>query len=140
MTPVYRAPMRSRRDDVDPGASVARALARGRCGMGEITDLRAESRLERLASAPLWAFVWTRTPDGQTYVGRLTGPLRDDVGGAEVDLVHVRDTDWIREPVDPVLVPAGVAQTFARGGRNFQRIHTEGVEPQTAALWERLTD
>jgi hypothetical protein len=139
MTPVYRAPMRSRRDDVDPAAAVERALAHGVCGMGEALDPRAGRRLERLASAPLEAFVWTRTPDGETYVGRLTGPLRDDVGGAEVDLVHVRDTDWIREPVDPVLVPAGVAQTFARGGRNFQRIHTEGVEPQTAALWERLT-
>jgi len=140
MTPVYRAPMRSRRDDIDPGAALDRALAQGVCGMGEALDPRAERRLERLAAAPLEAFVWARTPDGATYVGRLRGPLRYDADGAEIDLVNVRDTDWILEPVDPALVPAGVAHTFARGGRNFQRIHTEGVEPQTAALWERLTD
>lgn len=138
MTPVYRAPMRSRRDDIDAGAGARRALSIGVCGMGEATEPRSERRLERLASAPIGAFVWTRDADGRAYVGRLTGPLRYDAGGLGVDLVNVRDTDWVTEPVEPALVPTGVARTFARGGRNFQRIHTDDVEAQTASLWTRL--
>jgi hypothetical protein len=130
--------MRSRRDDIDHGATVRRALTTGVCGMGEATDERAERRLERFVAAPEGAYVWTRDPDGGTYVGRLTGSWRRDPEGAQVDLVHVRDTDWIAEPVDPALLPAAVAQTFARGGRNFQQIHPGDVEAQTDSLWARL--
>ena len=136
--PVYRTPLRSRRDDVDHAAAVERALRLGVVGMGEATDERAERRLDRFAAAPVGAFVWTRHPDGRTYVGRLTGPLRHDAGGAAVDLVNVRDCDWGGPPVDPSLVPAAVAQTFARGGRNLQQIHPGDVEAQTASLWRRL--
>jgi hypothetical protein len=53
--------------------------------------------------------------------------------------VNVRDTEWITEPVDPALVPAAVAQAFARGGRNVQQIHPGDVEAETARLWERLS-
>ncbi|MDH6287585.1 hypothetical protein M2275_002489 [Rhodococcus opacus] len=47
MTPtdVYRAPMRSRRDDVDPGLAVQRALAMDVCGIGGLlapTSRRSE--------------------------------------------------------------------------------------------------
>ncbi len=96
--------------------------------MGEADDVRAERRLERFASAPLGSFVWTRDAAGAVYVGRLTGPLRYDAAGADVDLVNVRDTDWVTRPVDAALVPPAVAQTFARGGRNFQQIHPGDVE------------
>jgi hypothetical protein len=89
-------------------------------------------------SAPPGSFVWTRDAAGRTYVGRLTGPWRYDPDGAAVDLVNVRDTEWVAEPVDAALIPAAVAQTFARGGRNFQQIHPGDVEARTAALWERL--
>jgi len=130
--------MRSRRDDVEPYAAVDRALMLGVCGMGEADDPRSERRLERFATAPLGSFVWTRDLHGRTYVGRLTGPWRHDAGGTEVDLVNVRDTDWISEPVDAALVPMAVSRTFARGGRNVQRIHTDDVEAQTAALWSTL--
>jgi hypothetical protein len=137
-SPVYRAPMRSRRDDVDHGAAVERALRLGLVGMGEATDERADGRLDRFRSAPDGSFVWTRDVDGATYVGRITGPWRRDEGGAPVDLVNVRDCDWIAEPIEPGLVPAAVTQTFARGGRNFQQTHPGDVEARTEELWERL--
>jgi hypothetical protein len=137
-TPVYRAPMRSRRDDVDHAAAVERAVRLGVVGVGEVTDDRAERRLERFMAAPHGSFVWTRHPDGPVHVGRLTGPWRHDADGAAVDLVNVRDCDWVPEPVDTSLVPAAVRQTFARGGRNFQRIHPGDVESDTAELWDRL--
>lgn len=138
MTPVYRAPLRSRRDDVDHVLAVERALRLGIVGMGEATDERAERRLDRFAAVPDGAFVWTRHPDGRLFLGRITGPHRRDDDGADVDLVNVRPCDWIAEPVDPILIPAAVTQTFARGGRNLQRIHPGDVEAQTAALWDRL--
>lgn len=140
MPPVYRAPLRSRRDDVDHDAAVERALRTGVVGMGEATDERAERRLDRFAAAPVGSFVWTRRPDGALFVGRVTGPLRRDDGGTPVDLVNVRDCDWIGEPVEPPLVPAAVAQTFARGGRNLQRIRPGDVEARTADVWERLSE
>jgi hypothetical protein len=69
----------------------------------------------------------------------MAGPTRRDADAAGLDLVHVRDCDWAPEPVDAALIPAAVAQTFARGGRNFQQIHPGDVEAETAALWERLS-
>ena len=137
--PVYRAPLRSRRDDVDHASAIDRAMDLGVVGVGEVTDERAERRLERFAAAPDGSFVWTRRPDGSVLVGRMTGACRRDEDGAAVDLVHVRDCDWVLEPVDPALVPPAVAQTFARGGRNFQQIHPGDVEGRTAALWDRLS-
>lgn len=119
--------------------AVDRALSIGVCGMGEATDERSVRRLERFIAVPAGSFVWTRDVDGSTYVGRITGPWRHDPAGAEVDLVNVRDTDWVSEPVDPALVPAAVAQTFARGGRNFQQIHPGNIETETAELWDRLS-
>ncbi len=119
--------------------AVERALSRGVVGIGEATDKRAERRLERFIAVAEGSYVWTRAEDGDTYVGRITGPWRRDPDGAEVDLVHVRDADWMPDPVDPVLVPAAVAQTFARGGRNFQQIHPGDVEEATAELWRRLS-
>ncbi len=131
--------MRSRRDDVDHAAAVERALRLGVVGVGEATDERAERRLERFADAPVGAFVWTKRPDGRTYLGRLTGPWRRDDDGSQVDLVNVRDCDWAAEPVDPALLPPAVAQTFARGGRNFQQTHPGDVEGQTARVWRQIS-
>jgi len=139
VTDVYRAPMRSRRDDVDPRLAVERALQLGICGMGTTDDVRAERRLERFAAAPEGTYIWTRSPDG-FHLGRLTGPCRRDDAEAAVaaDLVHVRPCEWIDEPVDPALVPTQVSNAFSRGGRNLQRIGTPGAGEATQEAWGRI--
>ncbi|MCW0211958.1 MAG: hypothetical protein OJJ54_01225 [Pseudonocardia sp.] len=150
---VFRAPMRSRLDDVAPGAT--RALAIGVCGVGGTVspppddlddavtrvavrhDERIAARLRRFAAVPDGSFVWTRSEAGIHHLGRLTGPWRydDSAAAAAVDLPHVRPCTWT--PVPEALVPPGVARTYPRGGRNFQRTHHEGVAEQTLAVWER---
>lgn len=153
----YRAPMRSRDDAVAPGVGVERALAEGVCGMGGRLDSaprsltaalaavdarhgeRAARRLERFAALPTGTLVWTRDVYGYFWLGTLTGPWRydDDPAAVAADLVHVRDCTWSSTPVAPSDVPPGVTATFARGGRNGQRIRTAEVGEQSAALWER---
>lgn len=145
--PVYRAPMRSRRPGVPDGAGVERALAAGVCGLGELPPSstvgtvadgeRAARRLERFAAVPDGAFVWTRDVDGAYLLGRLDGPYRSDASAAAraADLVHVRPCRWLSAPVDVASVPAAVVATFARGGRNFQRIRAASAGPETAAVW-----
>ena len=156
--PLFRAPMRSRDDAVADGVGVERGLRVGLCGMGgrlagpppsslaEAVDAAAAQhddrlarRLERFARVPDGAYVWTRDVDGNYWLGRLGGPLRyDDSDEAhEVDLVHVRDCRWRSEPTDRSIVPAAVRATFARGGRNWQRIRSEAGAAETEELWRR---
>ncbi|TWD80946.1 hypothetical protein FB561_2044 [Kribbella amoyensis] len=150
--PVYRAPLRSRRDDVTPDSTVDRALVLGLCGFGGILrpppidlddavaglaaayDVRSARRLRRFAEVADGAFVWTREPGGDYHLGRIEGPwFYDDAPEAiAVDLVQVRRCSW--RAVDPVRVPGGVQETFDRGGRNFQRIRNPEVEIATARL------
>lgn len=144
--PTFRAPMRSRRDDVAEGAAVARALDIGVCGLGgrlpepptslaealgavsEAYDERSARRLERFAEAPDGSAVWTRDADGWYWSGTLNGPWRYDPApeAFAVDLVHVRPCRWQDQPVPDLRVPSAVLETFARGGRNWQRIHAAG--------------
>lgn len=155
MTPVFRAPMRSRRDDVDPGAAVERALTFGVVGVGgslprrprdlgdalalteDAHDARTARRLERFAALPEGAFVWTRDVEGFFFLGRVTGSWRydDDPAALEADMVHVRDCTWLGEPVAPADVPPAVLHTFARGGRNFQQTHDPDVGGQSLVVW-----
>lgn len=143
---IYRAPLRSRRDDVDPDLALNRALALGLVGMGgrlsrtprDLADAltmlsvehdeRVARRVERFAAVPGGAQVWTRDGDGRYRRGHLAGPWRYDPDPAALaaDLVHVRDADWDAESLDEHRTPAAVVATFARGGRNFQRIHAAG--------------
>lgn len=151
--------MRSRRDDVDPGRTVERALVGGVCGIGgrltraprslqealamveEEHDERTARRLERFSAVPVAAFVWTRDADGLYVVGRLTGGWRYDgsPGAVSVDLVHVRDCTWAGSPTQEAEVPPAVVHAFGRGGRNFQRIHDGAVSAETLALWGAAT-
>ena len=52
-------------------------------------------------------------------------------------ITRVRDAEWLERTFDEMDVPVAVAQTFARGGRNFQRTHDEEAERQTAEIWRR---
>lgn len=155
--PVYRAPMRSRDDDVPRGIGAERGLELGLCGIGgplsprpvtleeALTLADAQSgirlawRIERFAKAPIGSYTWTRDIDGLSYLGRLTGPWTYDASDEAhaADLVHVRRCDWILEPIAEDLIPGAVQAAFGRGGRNWQRIRAEGVTPPTAAIWQR---
>jgi hypothetical protein len=146
---VYRAPLRSRRDEVDHDLAVERALALGLCGLGgrlssvprgladALTETetaygeRVARRLERFAAVPDAAQVWTWSPAGPFHRGWLTGPWSYDGSGAAaaLDLVHVRPCDWDPEPWDEHRLPAAVAHAFRRGGRNFQRIRAATYQP-----------
>ena len=117
MDPVYRAPMRSRIHDAPPGSGAEYGVAHGIVGIGDT----AEARISRFAAVPDGAFVWTRDTDGTYWAGRIAGPLRP--------------ADWLERPFGELDVPADVAATFARGGRNFQRTHGEAVERRTAERW-----
>lgn len=152
--------MWSRRDDVPVGLSVSHALAHGVVGMGGVlgdpsTDAKEAveatrrthgdglaRRLERFMQVHPGAYVWTRSAAFSFHVGRVGGPWRYDSSDAAValDLVNVRPCNWLAEPVDSVLVPRAVLATFARAGRNFQQIHTHGVEADTARAWDLLCD
>ncbi|MQW75138.1 GAF domain-containing protein [Nocardioides sp. dk4132] len=144
MPETYRAPMRSRLDDIDAGLAQARAVALGLVGMGGRLDPspgpdagveevlsrtvvehgeRTARRVERFAAVPAGALVWTRDTDGRYRRGALTGPWRYDATrqAYAADLVHVRPCAW-EDPLDEVEVPAAVVASFERGGRNFQRI------------------
>jgi hypothetical protein len=141
---VYRAPMRSRRDDVDFGATIERARARGLCGFGgpkEPSDDRLARRIERFRDADDGSFVWTRDPDGLYWLGRIGGPYFCDAddGAAVLDLVHVRPTRWLSEPVFEHEVPAAIVATFQRGGRNFQQTHDPAVGAESQRLWDELS-
>ena len=141
---VYRAPMRSRRDDVDLGATIERALARGLCGFGgphEPSDERTARRIERFRDVANGSFVWTRDPEGLYWLGRITGPYfyDNDDEAAAVDLVHVRECRWLAEPFLEQSVPAAVLATFRRGGRNFQQTHDSTVGAESQELWDEFS-
>ncbi|WP_082683009.1 GAF domain-containing protein [Mycobacterium sp. GA-1285] len=143
MTAVYRAPMRSRRDDIDPQASLDRALRLGVVGFGDAGfDERLARRVDRFADVEDGSFVWTRDADGFYWLGRIDGPYRrDDAADAvAVDLVHVRPCRWLGEPVLEPDVPPAVLATFGRGGRNFQQTHDRDVGPQTERIWATRSD
>jgi len=138
---VYRAPMRSRRNDIDPQQTIDRALAMGLVGFGDAeADDRLARRVARFADVAEGSFVWTRDSHGLYWLGRIDGPLHHDDGGAQVDLVHVRPCRWLTDPVLEPEVPAAVLATFARGGRNFQQTHSPTVGAQTAAIWRERAE
>jgi hypothetical protein len=128
--PVFRAPMRAREQDVPAGVGAEHGLAHMLVAIGDTH----EARIRRFAAAPDGAFVWTRDTDGTYWVGRITGPIRPAERNA-AGLTHARPVDWLDRPFGEDDVPPGVAATFARGGRNFQRTHGDAVERRTAHLW-----
>jgi hypothetical protein len=145
----YRAPMRSRLDEVDAGLAVDRALDLGVVGVGgrlsrppvdpadaadvvarvsEEHDERVARRLERFIAVRDGSEVWTRDAAGLFHRGVVTGPWRydDDPSAYAVDLAHVRPCAWDPDALAEHELPSAVAATFRRGGRNFQRIRAAG--------------
>jgi hypothetical protein len=151
--------MRSRTHDAPPGAGADFGIATGVVGIGEPVEARpstlaeavlavmqahgakAGRMLHHFAGLPDGAFVWTRQCDGTYRVGRITGPWRyeDSRGARAVGIHHVRPVVWLPQRFGERDVPAAVAGTFARGGRNFQRIHDRDAERQTLEVWGRPT-
>ncbi|MBY3989167.1 GAF domain-containing protein [Rhodococcus fascians] len=124
---VYRAPMPN---------GVERALTYGLCGM-TANDERSLRRVERFEEVPDGSFVWTRTPRGEYFLGRISGPLREDRSADAVasNMIFVRDCQWTSAPVPEAEVPMATLQTFARGGRNFQQTHDPRVGSDSASVW-----
>lgn len=157
--PVIRAPMRSRDHDVPIGLAVDRALEHGVCGIGGRlafapaslseavveTDAsygeRAARRLERFAATPKGSFVWTRDTYDNLWLGKISGGWKyeTDPGAWAVDLVNVRACTWIRAPIPHDEAPPAVHATFARGGRNWQRIRDADASPETERIWSALS-
>lgn len=140
--PIYRAPMRSRgRDDVPAGAGARYGIEHGLVGIGDGPTEKDARMLARFSELPDGTFVWTRTDDGAFRLGRIDGPYRsDDEADHAVGLRHVRPARWLDRPFSDDEVPADVAATFARGGRNLQRTHSTHAERRTAELWEELVN
>ncbi|HEY7054754.1 MAG TPA: GAF domain-containing protein [Mycobacterium sp.] len=155
MTPaVYRAPMRSRDDDVVVQATIDRARRLGLCGFGGVLrptpdDLesaialadkqfgaRFGRRIARFADVAVGSLAWTRDTDGLFWLGRIEGPYFYDADGVAVDLVHVRACVWLSTPVLEADVPGAVIATFGRGGRNFQQTHDAAVGPESLRIWK----
>ncbi len=136
---IYRAPMRARDLDVQPGAGAEYGLASGVVGIGPGRGEKATRMLHRFATVPAGVFVWTRDRAGEYHLGRISGALREDRSPAAlaVGIVHVRDAVWVSRAFQEAEVPPAVAQTFARGGRNFQRTHNGEAERMTAEIWRR---
>lgn len=143
MVAVYRAPMRSRSDQVVVAATHDRAFALGLVGFG-VMDFgdapegpRMDGRIARFAEVQDGSFAWTRDVDGLYRLCRIDGPYRYDSGADAVrrDLVHVRPCSWLPDPLAEASVPAAVLATFARGGRNFQQTHSATVGSETERIW-----
>lgn len=152
---VYRAPMRARDRDAPPGAGAAFGIGHGLVGTGDALarppatlddaivaateqhGAKAGRMVYSFAAVPEGAFVWTRVTDGTYRLGRLAGGWRydDSEAARAVGIHHVRPARWLDRAFGEEEAPVAVADTFARGGRNFQRIHGPEVEERTAELW-----
>lgn len=153
--PIYRAPMRARDRELRPGLGAEFGLRHGLVGIGDVLPEapgsldeaveaaaavhgpKAGRMLRRFAELPDGVFVWTRDTDGMYHLGRISGPWRydDSPDAREVGIHHVRPADWLDRPFGEDEVPAAVAETFARGGRNFQRTHHTEAEHRSFGLW-----
>lgn len=131
--------MRVRDRDLPEFDGARFGVASGVVGIGDGRGAKAERMLARFVDLPEGTFVWTRTGPDEFQLGRISGPWRRDESAAAVDvgIVHVRPASWLARAFSGGEVHAAVAATFARGGRNFQRTHSEEAERLTAELWRQ---
>ncbi|MGK2932233.1 MAG: GAF domain-containing protein [Solirubrobacterales bacterium] len=150
----YRAPMRARDRDESQFAGARFGVGRGLVGIGDhlpeppanLDDAVAAAGIEhgekagrmlsRFADLPKGTFVWTQTGDREFRLGRIIGDWAydDSASAREVGIHHVRPTDWLDEKFDLARTPLAVIDTFARGGRNFQRINSDRIEVETLGI------
>jgi hypothetical protein len=93
--------------------------------------------LDRFAEPVTGTFVWTRATDGTYHLGRIVEAWRYDASAAArvAGIPHVRPTRWLQHTFTGDKVPAAVSATFARGGRNLQRIRDTRAESDTEEIW-----
>jgi hypothetical protein len=139
---IYRAPMRARDLEIPAGTGAEYGLARGVVGIGSGYGEKTARAVHRFATVPSGAFVWTRDRAGDYHLGRVDGAVREDRSPAAraVGIVQVRRTTWLPRAFKEAEVPPAVAQTFARGGRNFQRTHDRDAERMTSEIWLSARD
>jgi hypothetical protein len=116
-----------------PPSSLADAVLAATATHGE----KAGRMLSRFAGLPDGVFVWTSSAPRAFHLGRVAGTWRydDSPEAREVGIHHVRPAHWLDRTFDSDEAPAAVVATFARGGRNFQRINDADAERRTAELW-----
>jgi hypothetical protein len=156
-TPIYRAPMRARDRELPPGAGAAHGFEHGIVGIGDPLARTPETLDQAIAAAsaehgqkagrmlrgfarlPAGTYVWTRGPDGTFHLGRIEGPWRYDerLSARAVGICHTRSVRWLDQSIETASVPPAVSASFARGGRNLQRIHDEPAERATVELWRK---
>jgi hypothetical protein len=133
--------MRARDLEVAAGAGAEFGLSSGLVGIAVGRGEREARRLHRFATVPEGAFVWTRDRRSGYRLGQICpGGVREvqsDAAAGAVGITHVRAVRWLERVFAEDEVPAAVAQTFHRGGRNFQRTHDREAERLTAELWAR---
>jgi len=85
-------------------------------------------------------FVWTQTGPDEYRLGRITGPWHydDSPAAREAGIHHVRPAKWLDETFPASEIPAAVADTFARGGRNFQRTNDAEAAAETGKIWQEF--
>jgi hypothetical protein len=129
--------MRARDLDLPPGVGAEYGIRHGVVGIGPGSGEKAARMLHRFATLPDGVLVWTRDSAGGYHLGQIRGPVSEDQSGdaRAVGLAYVRPAVWLPRALTLDAVPHGVTATFARGGRNFQRIHDQETERVTVTLW-----
>ncbi|MDQ2621473.1 MAG: GAF domain-containing protein [Actinomycetota bacterium] len=152
---IFRAPMRARDRDLDQFVGARFGVSNGLVGTGDELEtvpddlqeallaattqhgLKAGRMLERFADLPDGVFVWTQTGADEYRLGKIDGPWRYEAS-ADADrtgIHHVRPAEWLDRTFDSGEIPPAVAETFARGGRNFQGTNDSPAEKLTASIW-----
>ncbi|HEX6460458.1 MAG TPA: hypothetical protein VF032_16170 [Thermoleophilaceae bacterium] len=79
-----------------------------------------------------------RAVDAARDAGAAFGLENGLVGiGESLDRPPDSVAQWLARPFGEDEVPPAVSATFARGGRNLQRMHDAAAERRTADLWEK---
>lgn len=104
-------------------------------------DPKTSRMIRNFASLPEGSYVWTQTGESEYRLGLITGPWSYDSSpkATAVGIFQVRPAEWLPVPFTLKTTPLPVIDTFARGGRNFQRIRDPEAGPATHRLWIQAT-